>query len=112
MLQYQKTDILSPSKCRQDFQPMSTIEPVLWSDIESSLDDNMLCTGNAKGNGACAGDSGNGLIWNDTLIGVSTASIDCAKGFPDFYTNVFAFINWINDTIAFLPGRTILKMKF
>ena len=57
----------------------------------------VLCTKNEKGYGACKGDSGGGLVdpATDQLCGVVSWGVPCAKGKPDMFTRVYAYLDWI-----------------
>ena len=59
-----------------------------------------LCTANEKGQGACQGDSGGGLVdpKTNTLCGIVSWGIPCAKGKPDVFTRVSWFLDWIKTT--------------
>lgn len=46
-----------------------------------------------------SGDSGGPLVSNDTLIGLVSWSIGCARGYPDVYTKVYAYLDWINQNM-------------
>ncbi|XP_011170816.1 chymotrypsin-1-like [Solenopsis invicta] len=57
---------------------------------------NNICTLNKKGEGACHGDSGGPLVADNVQIGVVSWGTPCAKGNPDVFTRVYAYMNWIN----------------
>lgn len=60
----------------------------------------VLCT-QAKDAGICKGDIGGPLITLDyTLVGIASWKIDCAQGYPDAFTNVVAYIDFIQQTIG------------
>ncbi|XP_057320830.1 chymotrypsin-2-like isoform X1 [Microplitis mediator] len=59
-----------------------------------------ICTLTVPGQGACGGDSGGPLTDNGILIGIVSYGLPCAIGFPDVYTRVFHYRDWINQTIA------------
>ncbi|KAJ9575982.1 hypothetical protein L9F63_007082 [Diploptera punctata] len=63
------------------------------------LDKNMLCVTAAKSyTGACYGDSGGPLVSNGKLVGIVSGGIyQCALGYPDIYTNVANFREWIKS---------------
>ncbi|KAF5281358.1 hypothetical protein FQR65_LT14756 [Abscondita terminalis] len=54
-----------------------------------------LCTKSRKGQGACQGDSGGPLVYGNAQVGVVSWGIPCAKGYPDVFTSVPSYINWI-----------------
>lgn len=56
-----------------------------------------LCAFTATGQGVCHGDSGGPLVTPDnTLVGLVTWGVPCAEGFPDVYTRVHSFLDWIS----------------
>lgn len=57
----------------------------------------IFCTKNEKGTGFCDGDSGSGLIYNNTLLGIASSSYDCSEGTPSMYTRVYSQLNWIHE---------------
>ncbi|XP_020288284.1 chymotrypsin-2-like [Pseudomyrmex gracilis] len=61
--------------------------------------DSQICTFERKGIGACKGDSGNPLVYNNTLVGVFSWTKPCAIGFPDVFTNVIYFTDFIERVI-------------
>ncbi|KAL6424468.1 hypothetical protein ACFW04_009906 [Cataglyphis niger] len=65
-----------------------------------------LCAGQTDGSsGSCVGDSGGPLqcrrpdgVWQ--LVGVTSFGSGCARpGYPDVYTEIQHYLNWINSTI-------------
>lgn len=40
------------------------------------------------------------LVSNNTLIGVVSASIGCALGYPDLYTNIYEYTEWIKNDMT------------
>ncbi|GBP77386.1 Chymotrypsin-1 [Eumeta japonica] len=79
---------LSVSDCQEYYQ---RINPVV---------DTQICSLTRAGEGACHGDSGGPLIEGDSLVGIVSWGMPCARGYPDVYTRVFAFKTWILDHIA------------
>ena len=58
-----------------------------------------LCAYSDKAD-ACQGDSGGGLVWKKTVVGVVSYGSGCArKGNPGVYTKVASEIDWINGII-------------
>lgn len=65
----------------------------------SSITDHHVCTLNIFGEGACNGDSGSPVAFNNEQIGiVSMSPKKCANGKPDIDTNVPALKKWISKT--------------
>ncbi|XP_031331648.1 chymotrypsin-1-like [Photinus pyralis] len=58
-----------------------------------------ICTLTKTGEGACGGDSGGPLVDNASggQIGVISWGYSCALGWPDIYTNVYAYRGWIGE---------------
>lgn len=53
------------------------------------------------GSGVCNGDSGDPLVFNNTLIGiVSWSTTPCAIGQPDGYVRISEYVDWIEQTIS------------
>lgn len=51
---------------------------------------NTICTQNRVGQGICTGDQGGPLVdQNGLLVGIASWGIECGRGFPDVYVNVF-----------------------
>ncbi|KAJ0180958.1 hypothetical protein K1T71_003043 [Dendrolimus kikuchii] len=67
------------------------INPVLESQI---------CSLTKSGEGACHGDSGGPLVEGDSIVGVVSWGMPCARGYPDVYSRVYAFKDWILDNMA------------
>ncbi|EFN88482.1 Chymotrypsin-1 [Harpegnathos saltator] len=55
-----------------------------------------ICTLTKEGEGVCHGDSGGPLVTNDVQVGIVSFGRPCALGYPDVYTRVPSFFNWIN----------------
>ncbi|XP_015180800.1 PREDICTED: chymotrypsin-2-like isoform X2 [Polistes dominula] len=60
-----------------------------------------LCTLEHKGIGACKGDSGSPLIYNNQIIGIFSWTKPCAVGSPDVYTRVYQFIDFIRNATQY-----------
>ncbi|XP_011310067.1 chymotrypsin-1 isoform X2 [Fopius arisanus] len=55
-----------------------------------------ICGLDGKNRGFCEGDSGSPLVYNNRVIGIVSFSPLCGIGYPDVYTRVHSFLNWIN----------------
>ncbi|XP_026462411.1 chymotrypsin-1-like [Ctenocephalides felis] len=65
--------------------------------------ESQICAQAKKGTGSCKGDSGGPLVrGNNTLVGlVSWGMQPCGSGyFPDVYTRITSFLDWINTTMS------------
>ncbi|XP_014215792.1 chymotrypsin-2-like [Copidosoma floridanum] len=58
-----------------------------------------VCTFTKEGEGSCQSDSGGPLVIDGQQIGIVSFGVPCGKGYPDVYTRVSSFLNWIDDTI-------------
>ncbi|XP_036138938.1 transmembrane protease serine 3 [Monomorium pharaonis] len=58
-----------------------------------------ICTFTKAGEGACHGDSGGPLVANGHQIGIVSFGRPCAVGYPDVFTRVSAFKNWLQQNI-------------
>lgn len=90
-LQYLNASTLSYERCKNIFTPYPIYE-------------NQVCAFATSGQGACNGDSGGPLLSaeNNALVGVVSWGIPpCASGFPDVYTRVYSFLDWIKVNAEF-----------
>ncbi|KAG8038971.1 hypothetical protein G9C98_003278, partial [Cotesia typhae] len=69
--------------------------------FKHELWDSQICTISPKGKSVCNGDSGGPLI-NDEgkVVGVVSYLVPCAQGYPDVYTNLAYFRDWILKTVT------------
>lgn len=79
------------------------LETISLSQCKSLLDtiiyDSQICTLTHVGEGACSGDSGGPLVSNGKQIGVVSWGQPCAIGYPDVFSRVSSFIDWIQSNI-------------
>ncbi|XP_055605841.1 chymotrypsin-1-like [Uranotaenia lowii] len=54
-----------------------------------------ICTEGRRGQGACRGDSGGPMIVDNQLVGLASGVVECGVGFPDVYTRVASYLDWI-----------------
>lgn len=64
-----------------------------------------ICTETTGGQGTCYGDSGGPLVWTTGkgrryLIGVVSFGVPCAYKYPDVYTKVSSYVEWIKGNSA------------
>ncbi|KAJ3652970.1 hypothetical protein Zmor_018892 [Zophobas morio] len=60
--------------------------------------DGQVCSLGAEGEGVCFGDLGGPLVCGGKVAGVASYPImACGMGFPDLYTRVSAYLDWINS---------------
>ncbi|KAF2881834.1 hypothetical protein ILUMI_24335 [Ignelater luminosus] len=60
-----------------------------------SIHETQLCTFTRAGEGACKGDFGGPLVASDKQIGIASWGQPCALGFPDVYTRISSYLDWI-----------------
>ncbi|RZB84941.1 chymotrypsin-2 [Asbolus verrucosus] len=59
-----------------------------------------ICGYKSSGVGACFGDAGGPMIADGRLVGIASYSITpCAQGWPDVYTRVAYYTEWINEIV-------------
>ncbi|KAI4500260.1 hypothetical protein M0802_004677 [Mischocyttarus mexicanus] len=58
--------------------------------------DSHICTFTKRGEGACHGDSGGPLVDNGVQVGIVSYGHPCALGYPDVFTRVHSFVDWVN----------------
>jgi len=61
-----------------------------------------LCAQSEQTGGACMGDSGGPLVGpNNVLIAIASWGVPCSMGYPDVYTRISYFHDWIDSVIDF-----------
>ncbi|XP_011505268.1 PREDICTED: chymotrypsin-2-like [Ceratosolen solmsi marchali] len=63
------------------------------------LHSDQLCAFQRKGVGACYGDSGAPLVVDGKIVAVSSFVRPCAIGEPDIYVRVYAYLNFIKQSM-------------
>ncbi|KAL7305965.1 hypothetical protein TKK_0001436 [Trichogramma kaykai] len=95
-LQYMTTCLLSTSSC--------------WWKIPF-LGKGNICTFTKRGQGNCNGDSGSPLVSDDVQVGiVSFVIMTCAMGFPDVYTRVWTYRDWIEEQMVQYNSYSVGKI--
>ncbi|CAG9783252.1 unnamed protein product [Diatraea saccharalis] len=59
-----------------------------------------ICSLTKSGEGACHGDSGGPLVENGRIVGIVSWGMPCARGYPDVYSRVHSFRDWILEKIS------------
>ncbi|CAG9575509.1 unnamed protein product [Danaus chrysippus] len=73
----------------------------IYSKVDSpDVDSTQICSFTKQGEGACHGDSGGPLVENNTVVGIVSWGMPCARGYPDVFTRVFAFKDWITENTS------------
>lgn len=106
-LQFKQAPTLTLEECMQEFEPLKINDPTLGQLTKFrilNLDNDIICTRNVKGSGTCQCDSGSGLIYNNTLIGITSWSVGCSDGFPTIYTRVNSQLEWIHQGMEFIDN--------
>jgi len=67
--------------------------------------DSHVCIDSTGGKGTCNGDSGGPLNYNGVTLGITSfgASAGCEAGYPDAFTKVTAFLDWIEANTGITP---------
>ncbi|KAK4873163.1 hypothetical protein RN001_015192 [Aquatica leii] len=59
-----------------------------------------ICAIGGLGVGACSGDSGGPLVANNKQVGIVSWALPCALGYPEVYTRISYYYNWIKTQQA------------
>jgi len=64
-----------------------------------------ICIDATGGKGTCNGDSGGPLNYNGVTYGITSfgSSAGCEKGYPDAFTRVYHFLDWIEEKTGVTP---------
>ncbi|XP_037799781.1 chymotrypsin BI-like [Penaeus monodon] len=75
------------------------------SAVYGHLGDGIVCIDAAGGKGTCNGDSGGPLNLNGVTYGVTSfgSSAGCEKGYPDAFTRVHYYLDWIEQKTGVTP---------
>ncbi|XP_053949118.1 trypsin alpha [Anastrepha ludens] len=61
-------------------------------------DETTFCLAHSLKQGSCTGDAGNGAVYNDVLVGISSFVVGaCGSRYPDVFVNVTHFASWIES---------------
>ncbi|KAF5298664.1 hypothetical protein FQA39_LY11740 [Lamprigera yunnana] len=83
-LQYVHLKAISLSQCKKKLSTGSFM-----------ISSGHVCTYHPEHRGACMGDSGGPLVYNNAQVGVVSWGIPCAKEYPDVFTSVATYLQWI-----------------
>lgn len=81
-LQYIKLQVITNEECDAMSQP-------------NGIKDTEVCTFTKEGEGACRGDGGSPLVYNYQLAAILSWGRPCAIGYPDVYTRIDKYNDWI-----------------
>ncbi|XP_043275649.1 chymotrypsin-2-like [Venturia canescens] len=62
--------------------------------------DTQICGLDGKDTGFCHGDSGGPLVYNDEIVGVVSFGVSCGIGYPDVYTRVWSYRDFISEAMS------------
>jgi len=93
VLQFSELQTIDRNECSTRFGSMPMLQNFIY--------DTIVCTVDKKNGGACHGDSGGPLVDlnKKTVVGVVSWGIPCAQGYPDVFTRVHSYLDWINENI-------------
>merc|ERR1712212_406691 len=83
--------------------------PVMSNDdcdaIYGNIGAGEICIDAAGGKGTCNGDSGGPLNYNGATYGITSfgSSAGCEKGYPDAFTRVYHYLDWIEEKTGVKP---------
>ncbi|XP_037042385.1 chymotrypsin-2-like [Bradysia coprophila] len=95
ILQFTESTTISNEQC---------IQRLRGTMFENIISDSIVCTTNRKNVGVCAADSGGPLVevtraGHKSLAGVISFGIPCAMNYPDGFTRVSYYLDWIHKTM-------------
>jgi len=103
-LQFQRTTTLGAIDCLTLYkQLIGNIKNPYYPALLKDINQKIICTKTFVGSGMCIGDSGSGVVVNNTLVGIVSSSLFCAKGYPDIHTNVYPYLEWIETQVNRIP---------
>ncbi|XP_063871145.1 brachyurin-like [Scylla paramamosain] len=65
----------------------------------------VVCSDGSPGKGTCNGDSGSPINKDGEIHGITSfgAAVGCAVGFPDAFTRIYHYLDWIHDKTGITP---------
>ncbi|XP_031631436.1 coagulation factor IX-like [Contarinia nasturtii] len=102
VLKFTKLSTISQKTCLEKFKYVYNIN------------EKQLCTIGPINVGICHGDSGGPLVdssnpENKVLVGIISWGIPCGKGWPDVYTRVYSYLDWIQSEMENLNQNLTMK---
>lgn len=85
-LNFKNTQTMQNAACQTAHGPTGFASLIL---------DTNICGFSGTGLGVCRGDNGGPLTSGTSLIGLVSFASGCGAGFPDVYTRVSAYSDWI-----------------
>ncbi|NP_001166072.1 serine protease 135 precursor [Nasonia vitripennis] len=77
----------------------------------SPITDKQVCALQREGVGSCMGDSGGPLAANGVLVGITSWGIPCGLGYPDVYTKVYAYKEFIESVLEATDVNPIIDVN-
>lgn len=73
----------------------------MWQYTDWTLTECHVCAMHELGidHGACMGDSGGSLVEDGRSMGIVSWGVPCGQGYPDVFTRVSCYVDWINEKI-------------
>lgn len=100
ILQFQTTQFLNSAECKNLYETGDLKRYGYVAGKVKDIDQEFICTTNEQGKGMCLGDTGNPLVFqesmgNQTLVGLSSWYVECSSDHPNVYTKVYSHLDWI-----------------
>lgn len=92
-LLYEETTSLTMESCINKYSDVSRKQ---YPEADY-IRENVMCTSNGFGRGLCLGDRGNPLVKDDTLYGIASWCVECSSNYPNLYTKVYPYLDWIQN---------------
>ncbi|XP_047520905.1 chymotrypsin-2-like isoform X2 [Pieris napi] len=89
-------DDIALLKVSKDIQFNDKVQPIQMATSNTPVGTQCLHTGW----GFTDGDSGGPLVNDKKVVGVTSRGIPCARGYPDIFTNVAAYQDWIKSKMG------------
>lgn len=71
------------------------------TDAFKQNDESIICLAHDLKKGSCNGDAGNGAVYRNKLVGVSSFVVGaCGSRYPDIFTNVAHYASWIKSVLV------------